>query len=208
MPPRLAQVTRTSVAQLQALVDRVLDFDLHLSPPAEGQHVSIAPVEIAPLLEEIVSWYTPIAEAKGVRFLMWVPRGLAAWGHAASLRRALHEVVDNAVRYGESGTVTLAATISDGLAVVSIADEGPGIPHDERDRVFETFYRGSGTRALSATPGAGLGLTIARRDIEALGGRIWIEHSGPSGSTMCVALRAAPALRAPEIAAQVREVGA
>src|SRR4029450_3276208 len=48
MPPRLAQVTRTSVAQLQALVDRVLDFDLHLSPPAEGQHVSIAPVEIAP----------------------------------------------------------------------------------------------------------------------------------------------------------------
>jgi signal transduction histidine kinase len=74
--------------------------------------------------------------------------------------------------------------------------------------VFETFYRGSGTRALSATPGAGLGLSIARRDIEALGGRIWLEQSGPSGSTMCVALRAAPALRAPDTAMRERAVGA
>jgi signal transduction histidine kinase len=98
MPPPLAQVTRTSVAQLQALVDRVLEFDLHLSPPAEAQHVSIVPVELAPLLEEIVSWYAPIADAKGVRFHIGVPARLAAWGHAPSLRRALQEVVDNALR--------------------------------------------------------------------------------------------------------------
>jgi len=196
------------VAQLQALVDRVLEFDLQLSPPAKEDLVSIAPVELAPLLEEIVSWYAPIAAAKGVRFLMHVPIGLAALGYTDSLRRALHEVVDNAVRYGESGTVTLAAALNDGLAIVSITDEGPGIPHDERERVFETFYRGSGTRALSATPGAGLGLSIARREIEALGGRIWLNHSDTSGSTMCVALRAAPALRAPELHVQERAVGA
>jgi signal transduction histidine kinase len=208
MPPPLAQVTRTSVSQLQALVDRVLEFDLDLSPRAEAQRASAVPIELAPLLEEIVSWYTPIAEAKGVHFCMRVPSGLAVWGHAASLRRALHEVVDNAVRYGESGTVTVAASLSDGLAVVSIADQGPGIPHGERDRVFETFYRGSSTRALSATPGAGLGLSIARRDIEALAGRIWLEDSGPSGSTICVALPASPVLRAPETPVRERAVGA
>ncbi|HEU5102553.1 MAG TPA: HAMP domain-containing sensor histidine kinase [Roseiflexaceae bacterium] len=208
MPPPLAQVTRTSVAQLQALVDRVLEFDLDLSSPAEAQHLSAVPVELAPLLEEIVSWYTPIAEAKGVHFQMRVPSGLVAWGQIASLRRALHEVVDNAVRYGEGGTVTLAAALNDGLAVVSISDQGPGIPQGERDRVFATFYRGISTRALSATPGAGLGLSIARRDIEALGGRIWLEDSGPSGSTICVALRAAPAIRAPETFVQERAVGA
>jgi signal transduction histidine kinase len=208
MPPSLAQVTHTSVTQLQALVDRVLEFDLQLSPPTQGQHISITPVELAPLLEEIVSWYAPIAAAKGVQFLIHVPSGLAALGHTGSLRRALHEVVDNAVRYGESGAVTLAAALNDGLAVVSITDEGPGIPHHERQRVFETFYRGSGTRALSATPGAGLGLSIARRDIEALGGRIWLQHSDSSGSTMCVALRAAPAFRAPEMPEQERAVGA
>src|SRR5262249_57803653 len=91
-------------------------------------HGSIAPVELAPLLEEIVYWYTPIAQAKGIRFLIYVPAGLAAWGHTASLRRALHEVVDNAVRYGGSGTVTLAATLGDGLAAVGLSDEGSGIP--------------------------------------------------------------------------------
>ena len=208
MTPPLAQVTRTSVAQLQALVDRVLEFDLQLSPPAKGQHINIAPVELAPLLEQIVSWYAPIAAAKGMRFLIQVPSGLAALGHADSLRRALHEVVDNAVRYGESGTVTLAATLNDGLTVISIADEGPGIPHNEHERVFESFYRGSGTRSLSATPGAGLGLSIARRDIEVLGGRIWLKHSDSSGSTVCVALRAAPALCAPELHEQERAVGA
>jgi signal transduction histidine kinase len=190
MQPSLAHVTRTGVAQLQALVDRVLEFDLHLSLPSDGQHVTAA-VELAPLLEEIVSWYMSIAEAKGLRFVMRVPGGLAAWVHASSLRRALHEVVDNAVRYSEGGAVTLAAALHDGLAVVSIADQGPGIPHDERDRLFSAFYRGSGTRSLAATPGAGLGLSIARRDIETLGGRIWLEHSGPDGSTMCVALPAA-----------------
>jgi signal transduction histidine kinase len=92
--------------------------------------------------------------------------------------------------------------------VISIADEGPGIPRDERERVFQSFYRGSGTRALSATPGAGLGLSIARRDIEALGGRIWFKHSDSSGSTVCVALRAAPALQVPELREQERVVGA
>src|SRR5262249_62018763 len=96
----------------------------------------------------------------------------------------------------------------DGLAVVSISDEGPGIPDDERERVFQTFYRGSGTRALSATPGAGLGLSIARRGVEALGGRIWLGHSGPDGSTICVALRDGDALRSPEMQMQAREMGA
>jgi signal transduction histidine kinase len=191
IPPALAEVTNTGVAQLQALVDRVLEFDLRLAPPAEAQYASATVVELVPLLEEIISWYTSIAEAKGVRFVMSISPGLTTWGHAASLRRALHEVVDNAVRYSEGGTVTIAATQHDGLALVSIADEGPGIPHDERDWLFTAFYRGSGTRALSATPGAGLGLSIARREIESLGGQIWLDCSGPSGSTMCVALPAA-----------------
>jgi signal transduction histidine kinase len=190
LPPQLAHVTRMGVVQLQALVDRVLEFDMHLAPPAEAGQDAV-PVELAPLLEEIVSWYTTIAAAKGVRFVMRVPGGLAARGHAASLRRALHELVDNAVRYSEGGAVTIAAALQDGLALVSIADEGPGVPYEERDRLFAAFYRGSGARALSATPGAGLGLSIARRDIEALGGQIWLDRSDTSGSTMCVALPAA-----------------
>jgi signal transduction histidine kinase len=191
MTPALADITRTGIAQLQALVDRVLAFDLGLAPPAAEQSPPIMPVRVLPLLEEIIESYQPIASAKGVYFDIHVSPELTGVAHIPSLGRALHEVVDNAVRYSEGGQVTLAAHLHDGHVLLSISDEGPGIPYEERNRLFEAFYRGSGARALSATPGTGLGLSIARRDIEALGGRIWLEESSPHGSTICVAIPAA-----------------
>jgi signal transduction histidine kinase len=190
MPAALAHITRVGVGQLEALVERVLEFDLRLAPPADVQQAPAVVVELAPLLEMLVEEYAPIAAAKGVGFNVQMHLGLAAWGRAPSLYRALHEVVDNAVRYSEGGTVTIDTMFHDGLVVVSISDEGPGIPQAERDWLFAAFYRGSGARALAATPGTGLGLSIARRDIEAVGGQIWLEHSDATGSTMCVALPA------------------
>lgn len=206
MTPLLAQATRTGVAQLQALVDRVLAFDLGLDVP--GDQAPAVPIRLAPLLEEITGEYDSIAIAKGVRFALRVPPELAALAHISSFCRAIHEIVDNAVRYSTGGTITVDAALHDGLALISIADQGPGIPDDERDRLFTAFYRGSGTRALSSTPGAGLGLSIARRDIEAQGGQIWLADTGPAGSTMCVALPAALAAEAaPREEFQARTVG-
>jgi signal transduction histidine kinase len=209
MTPMLANITRTGVAQLQALVDRVLAFDLGLAPLTDDQSAPVVAIRLAPLLEEIIDAYSSIAAAKGVKFVMRVPRDLAALAYVPSFCRALHEIIDNAVRYSESGTITIAAIRYDGLALISIADEGPGIPNQERDRLFVAFYRGSGTRALSGTPGTGLGLSIARRDIEAQRGQIWLADTGPSGSTMCVALPAAiPAESIADDEEQVRAVGA
>jgi signal transduction histidine kinase len=209
MTPLLADMTRTGVAQLQALVDRVLAFDLGRPRQPGEPPPPLVSIRLAPLLEEIVEDYRPIAAAKGVRLALRVPRELAARAHIPSFCRALHELIDNAVRYSGSGTITIAALRHDGLALISVADEGPGIPHDERDRLFDAFYRGSGARALSATPGPGLGLSIARRDIEAQGGRIWLADTGPAGSTMCVALPAARALESlPQAEEHARAVGA
>ncbi len=209
MTPALANITRTGIEQLQALVDRVLAFDLGMPPPAEGAELQLLTIRLAPLLQEIAAAYVPIATAKGVRFDLRVPPDYTARAHIPSLCRALHEIVDNAVRYSEGGTVTIAALMHDGHALLSITDEGPGIPHDERDRLFEAFYRGSGTRALAATPGTGLGLSIARRDIEAIGGQIWLEESGPEGSTMCIAIPAdAPAAPATHEPMRERALGA
>jgi signal transduction histidine kinase len=185
----LVHVLRSSVAQLQALVNRVLsiDRDMRGEPAAPVGNVSI---ELAPILDEIATEYSHAARAKGLVLAVHVPEGLSIWGDRAFLRRALHELVDNAVRYSDSGTITLSASFQDGLAIVVVADEGPGIPQDERDLLFAAFYRGRGVRALSETPGAGLGLSLARRDIEVLGGRLWLERTGPGGSVMCAALPA------------------
>ncbi|MFL5800716.1 MAG: ATP-binding protein [Roseiflexaceae bacterium] len=190
MTPALVQVMCNGVARLVALVDRVLSFDEHTPRALIAQGTGSGSIEIAPLLHEIVADYALAAQIKGLELVVRAPAGLAAWGSSSQLRRALHETLDNAVRYSAAGQVTLSATRQDGLVRVSIADEGPGIPHEERDRLFAAFFRGRGTRALAETPGAGLGLSIARRDIEALGGRIWLEHSDPNGSMICVAVPA------------------
>jgi signal transduction histidine kinase len=193
MVPTLAQVMRESVGRLEVLVDRVLTFDERAQHVLADQGTASGSIGIAPLLNEVVNEYALAARIKGLRLIARAPTDLAVWGNGARLRRALHEVVNNAVRYSADGQVTLSAALQDGLVRISVADQGPGIPQEERDRLFAAFFRGRSTRALAETPGAGLGLSIAQRDIEALGGRIWLEHSDPRGSMICVAI---PAIRA------------
>jgi signal transduction histidine kinase len=202
IPLALAGVMRESVSRLEALVDRVMSFDQHV---LADQGAAAGLIEVAPLLHEIMGEYKLAAQIKGLQFVLSAPASLAAWGSGARLRRALHEVVDNAVRYSDTGQVTLVATLQDGLVRISVADQGPGIPHEEHDRLFAAFFRGRSTRALAETPGAGLGLSIARRDIETLGGRIWLEHSGPRGSVICLAIPAFKASGAADTNGHVRE---
>ncbi len=186
----LSHVVRNSILQLETLVDRVLLLDHTFENVAPHIRRPSSSIELLPLLEEVAESFMPSVRAKGLSLRVQAPEGLAAWGEATNLRRALHEVIDNAIRYSDQGTVTIAADVRDGLAVIMVEDQGPGIPPDERDLLFNAFYRGRRTRALAELPGVGLGLSLARRDIEALGGQIWLERTGSDGSVMCVALPA------------------
>jgi signal transduction histidine kinase len=186
----LSQVVRNSILQLETLVDRVLLLDHTFENVAPHIRRPSSSIELLPLLEEVAESFMASVRAKGLYLRVQVPEGLAVWGEITNLRRALHEVIDNAIRYSEKGTVTIAADVRDGLAVIRVEDQGPGIPPDERDLLFNAFYRGRRTRALAEQPGVGLGLSLARRDIEALSGQIWLERTGSDGSVMCVALPA------------------
>ncbi len=191
--PNLLSLLGNSAAQLTDLVERVLEFDDHLHPVAPGAETEIV-VELLPLLHALCTTYTPLAHAKGIAITVDVSAEtvVAADGHV--LRRALHEIVDNALRYSDAGAVTISATTSDGLTVLRVTDQGPGVPADERDQLFALFFRSRKVRALADTPGSGLGLSLARRDIELLGGRIWIGQTGPQGTEICLALPAAALL--------------
>ncbi|TYC55402.1 HAMP domain-containing protein [Marinobacter sp. BW6] len=90
-------------------------------------------------------------------------------GQPEAVKRALRNLIENAVNYGEQAEVTLATT--DTEAVVTIVDQGPGIPEAERERVFEPFYRLEQSRSRE-TGGAGLGLAIARTLIRGMGGDV------------------------------------
>jgi signal transduction histidine kinase len=95
------------------------------------------------------------------------------------LEQVLHNLLDNAAKYSPAGsTIEVAAVLRDGEVVVSVADEGYGIPPHELERLFERYERGRLARRLTAA-GAGLGLAIARHIVEAHGGRIWAESPVP-----------------------------
>ena len=100
------------------------------------------------------------------------------------LVRVLQNLLQNAIRHSD-GRVVLEARSGGGGLTIAVEDDGEGIPAHARDRVFEPFWRGDPARS---TPGAGLGLTLARRIVETLGGAITVEDGVPRGTRFRVVL--------------------
>jgi two-component system sensor histidine kinase KdpD len=98
------------------------------------------------------------------------------------LDQVLTNLVENAARHSPAGgTIRIHATRTERAVRVRVADEGPGIHVDDREKVFEAFYRG---RESPESPGSGLGLSIARAIVTAHGGRIWVEETMGGGTAM------------------------
>jgi signal transduction histidine kinase len=184
----MTEILEENVARLRDLIARVLSFR-----SAEPPTTITTLVELSPLLYEVVSIFDLAAQTHGIQLTICAADDLCVQAESGRLRRAIHEIVDNAVRYGGNGRIFVTATSHDGLVFVSISDTGSGIPENEQPLLFTPFYRGHRTRAIAMTPGVGLGLSIARREVEAIGGRVWLDQTGPQGTTICLALHAAMA---------------
>jgi len=115
---------------------------------------------------------------------------------AASITEVIYILLDNASKYAPAGTkITMRAAPEDERTVrITVSDEGPGIPEALRERVFEKFFRVPGRESHDVHRGGiGLGLPIARRLVQAQGGRIWIETAPPSGTAVVMIVPAAAA---------------
>jgi two-component system sensor histidine kinase KdpD len=105
------------------------------------------------------------------------------WVDPVQIDQVLANLLENAIRHSPSGgTVEVDVATLDGCIQVRVVDHGPGIPVDERERVFDAFYRGE---KRPERPGSGLGLAIAKAVVVAHGGKIWIEEA-PGGGTAVV----------------------
>ena len=124
----------------------------------------------------------------GVEVHLEVAPDLVAEGDPVLLRQVLIGLMSNAVKNTPApGTVTLRGSREEGVVTIEIEDTGEGIPAEEQDRVFERFYRGS---ASMEGEGFGLGLSIAKRMVDVMGGEIGLRSAPGSGSTFWVRLPA------------------
>jgi signal transduction histidine kinase len=135
--------------------------------------------DLALLARETIASHALLAEQRGLDVDLVVPPGQSHVVHGDSnhVRQAFANVLANALKYAPQGSRVEVRVDNDGDDVkLTVTDEGPGVPRDDLERVFDEFYRAGG--ATAEQPGTGLGLTIARGIVEAHGGRIGAERHG------------------------------
>jgi signal transduction histidine kinase len=161
---------------------------------------------VAADVSDAVAAFAPLAEAADTALAVELSPDAHALADAGALRQILLNLLDNAVKYGPRGqTVLVRAARAGAEVVVSVEDEGPGVPPADRERVFDPFTRLE-RPGLPRVSGTGVGLAVVRDLVRAHGGRAWIED-GRSGARVCVALPAsAQPPASPEEAARADEL--
>jgi two-component system phosphate regulon sensor histidine kinase PhoR len=188
-PDRVPQFAEQIVQAARSLSRMISDL-LDLSR-LEGGSAEFTPVEVGAVVAEVLDVLAGLAEHRGIA-LVGDTTPVTVEGSAADLALAIRNLVDNAIRYTETGgEVTVRLARHGDEAVVTVADTGSGIPQRDLDRVFERFYRVDAGRSR-ATGGTGLGLSIVRHVAESHGGRVGVESQLGAGSTFTLRLPALP----------------
>jgi two-component system phosphate regulon sensor histidine kinase PhoR len=151
-------------------------------------------VNLHGLVEELMADFRSGASGRGMTLVNRLPEALQARGDAGRLRQVLSNLIDNAIKHGGKGAVEAGgAPLSAGWLQLWVRDEGPGIPEEARDRVFERFFRMDKSRARTQAGGTGLGLAIVKNLVQAHGGSVRVESAGGRGTTFFIKLPAEPA---------------
>ncbi len=181
---RLLQKIAAEADTLEQMAQELLDLAMIESGRAE---FILKPVALDELVAEAVELFSEQARRKPVTVTAEIPPELVALADAQQLRRALANLLHNAIKFTpEEGQVRVTAEPGAEWLTVAVTDTGPGIVEEERDRVFERFFRGDHARGSGGT---GLGLAVAKHIVQAHGGRIWAEESpDPPGARICFTL--------------------
>jgi signal transduction histidine kinase len=156
-----------------------------LSLADDGQlEMTFQPEDIARLIKETVTAVTPKSTAKGLTLNADLPDNLPRVNiDNHRIKQVLYNLLENAVSHTpKDGKINVTVQANEGMMQVSVTDTGEGIPQKDLPLIFERFYRVDKSRTR-ATGGSGLGLTIAKRLIEAHGGKIKAESKPGQGST-------------------------
>lgn len=185
---------RSALAELRSGVDRsqhLLEQLLRLSRTEPGvAALRLAPVSLQAQARDAVARFTVRAEARGIDLGAQADESLWVKADADQLAVLLDNLLDNALRHTPSGgVVDVKAVRRNGLCCLQVIDSGPGIPAEQRQRVFDRFYRGdAGQASGQADSGSGLGLAISKAIADAHGAQLTLgEPADAAGLAVCLA---------------------
>lgn len=177
---RFLKIIERNTQRLDLLIQDLLTIS---ALESERIKLALQPTSLRPLAEKIFADLHARAENKHIELVNELP-DLKALADANRLDQVLANLVDNAIKYGRvQGKVIVGGKEVDGRKIeVFVRDDGPGIPMEALDRVFERFYRVDKARSRDQG-GTGLGLSIVKHIVQAHGGKVWVESELGKGAT-------------------------
>jgi PAS domain S-box-containing protein len=187
-PSRLEKLNfiLTAGRQLSRMINDILDFSKIESGTFEFIRKPFSPGR---LVENAISFFKLRAEEKGIRLIAdrFSDTALVVLGDEERLRQVVSNLLDNAIKFTNRGSVTVGFRYDGNCVIINVTDTGVGIPIDDRERIFKAFEQGdqSTTRQYS---GVGLGLAITKSIVERQGGTIILSNPPEGGSRFVITI--------------------
>jgi len=182
---KLIEAAKQRTYRMSRMIDELLSISTFEEGVEGNTHISSREA-----IGEAVDRLRPAIDEKGI--ILKLPAELPdVWGNKIRLREAFYNLLANAVQFSDKqpGRITIEAQQRDRECLFCVADNGPGIPADDHERIFSPFRRLAAHRDV---PGSGLGLYFTRSMIEQQRGRVWVESDVGQGSRFYVLLRLQP----------------
>ncbi len=173
------------VERLDRLVDSIL-ASVRIVP---AEAATVTPTDVEAAIAEVVDGIRPIVRQHRLDVRPGLRHHVLA--DAPRLRQILEHLIENAVKYAPpETTIAIDHALVEGFVRIGVTDQGPGVPEEWRERIFEPYAR----RETHTARGSGIGLYAAKRLGESMGARLWVEPAEPTGARFVVALPAAAAV--------------
>ena len=177
---------RSNTQHLAGLINDLLD----LSKIESGKiDVKSSPVSLSGLLHEVVEALRPLAAEKVIALEAVIREpSFLVWADRDKINQVLTNLIGNAIKFTPvQGRVTVSASKNGESVQLTVSDSGPGVPPDEKEKIFAKFYQIAEANGENAK-GTGLGLAISKALVELHGGKIWVESEPSRGSQFCFTL--------------------
>jgi two-component system sensor histidine kinase GlrK len=175
----VTDILRSNGLKLQRLIENLLSFSAWQT---KSEMLMLSDFSLKPLIVGVLKDYRLPIKAQGIRLALDV-EDIRVNADAEKLRTALDNLISNAIKYTpRGGHIQVRAIATSASFVIDIADSGPGIPAEERSRIFQAFYQGANQQHDGPVAGTGIGLSVVLECVEAHGGSVELVDSPWGGA--------------------------